>query len=276
VHGRRAILEVRRGPLAPRKVILQPGDRFCVGRSNVTEVPIARDARMSAEHFLVSWNADRCTVLDLGSADGTWLDGARVREAQLDNGAWIRAGETDFMVYFEAHTPSATRRRATPPDADQARAALAELERRREPLFAVVDGSRGPRPLRLLREAVDEHRSLYEGVRGDALADAAPYLVAFRRDSALLERLVREGWGSRWAVFLACGRPFNEVRRHLRRFLVVEDDDTGEPYYFRFYDPRTLRVFLPSCTPRQRADFFGDVDAFFAEDERGAIRAFPR
>ena len=110
--------------------------------------------------------------------------------------------------------------------------------------------------------------------RATPLAHCAPYLVALRPDSGLLERLVREGWGARWGIFFACARPFKDVRRHLRRFLLVEDDVTAEKYYFRFYDPRTLRVFLPSCTPRQRADFFGEIACFFAEGERGELRRF--
>jgi hypothetical protein len=273
---RRAIVEVRRGPVASLKVVLDPGQTLLVGRSNVVDLPVPRDTRMSAKHFALVWDGECCTLRDLDGAGGTWLQGARVQEAQVQSGSWIKAGETDFMVYLEAHTRSPRRRGAPPQDAERATAALTELERQPGPLFAVVDASRGPRPLRLLREAVDEHRSLYEGVPGDMLADAAPYLVALRRDSGLLERLLREGWGSRWGIFLACKRPFEEARRHLRRFLLAEDDETGERYYFRFYDPRTLRLFVPSCTPRQREDFFGDIDAFFAEDDRGELRAFPR
>ncbi len=64
------------------------------------------------------------------------------------------------------------------------------------------------------------------------------------------------------------------MRRHLRRFLLVEDDETGERFFFRFYDPRTLRVFLPTCTPRQREDFFGEVACWFAEGERGEVERF--
>lgn len=153
-------------------------------------------------------------------------------------------------------------------------AALSALMREDGPLFAIVDASRGVRPLQLLRESVDKHRSLYDGVQGEALAHCAPYLVALRRDSGLLERLVNEGWGRRFGIYLSCPRPLPEVRRHFRRFLLVEDDETGDRYYFRFYDPTALRVFLPSCTPRQTIDFFGEVTCFFAEGERGELCRF--
>lgn len=238
------------------------------------DLAFPHDAQMSAEHIAITWDGERCRLRDLDSAGGTFLGGERVGEADLANGAWIKAGSTNLMVYLEAHTPPPRDR--APVSIDQAMAALHELERHPDPLYAVVDASRGPRILQLLREAVDEHRSLYDGVKGEALAHCAPYLVRLRHDSGLLERLLREGWGNRWGIFLSSRAPMKDVRRHLRRFLLVEDDVTAERYYFRFYDPRTLRVFLPTCTPRQREDFFDVVSCYFAEGERGELRVFAR
>jgi hypothetical protein len=271
----RAIVEVRWGPLAYRKAILDSGHTLRVGRSNLMDLALPHDAQMSAEHLAITWDGELCRVHDLDSAGGTWLQGERVGEGEMTNGAWIRAGSTDLMVYFEAHTPPRGEAEGAPLTTEKASAlhALHELQREAN-LFAVVDASRGPRPLRLLREAVDEHCSLYDGVKGEALARVAPYLVALRPDSGLLERVVHEGWGSRWAIYFACARPFKDVRRHLRRFLLVEDDVTAEKYYFRFYDPRTLRVFLPSCTPRQSQDFFGEIACFLSEGERGDLCRF--
>jgi hypothetical protein len=195
-----------------------------------------------------------------------------VTDAEVAHGAWIRAGDTSLRVYFEGRSPP---RAAAPAPMEETVTALAEL-RRAAGLYAVVDASRGLRPLQLLREAVEEHRSLYDGAKGESLAHCAPYLVAIRPDSCLLDQLLLEGWGARWGIFLSCDRPTRDVRRHLRRFLLVEDDETGQMYYFRFYDPKVLRVFLPTCTPRQRQDFFGEVRCFFAEGEGGELLRFQR
>jgi hypothetical protein len=270
IQLRRAILEIRFGPLASRKAIVAGGETLRVGRTERADFVIPHDAQMSAAHFAVTWDGARCQVRDLDSAKGTFLQGERISEADVTNGAWIHAGETSFMVYFEDHSP-----RGGGPHLDEAEVmARAALLRASGPVFAVVDAARGPRPLQLLREAIDEHRSLYDGVGGEALAHCAPYLVRLHPDSALLERLLREGWGARWGIYLGSERPFVEVRRHLRRFLLVEDDESGERFLFRFYDPRTLRLLLPSCTPRQRADFFGDLGWFAAEGEDGALVRF--
>lgn len=272
----RAILEIRGGPLACRKAILSPGQTLRVGRTTPADCPVPHDRRMSGLQFSLTWDAERCHLSHLSRATGTYLEGQPTQEAEVSSGDWIRAGGTDFLVYFEAHTPP-------PLDVDltllhdQKRQVLSALRQEPGPLYAVLDSAVDRRVLQLIRESIDPHRSLYDGLKGDTLANVAPYLVALRRDSGLLERLVTEGLGRRWGIFLSSQERFDEVRRHLRRFLMVEDRDTREAYYFRYYDPRTLPTFLRTCTVRQYSIFFGasrEVSVFLAENERGDLLRF--
>jgi hypothetical protein len=55
------------------------------------------------------------------------------------------------------------------------------------------------------------------------------------------------------------------VRRHLRRFLRVTDE-RGKQLLFRYYDPRVLRIYLPTCTTAELETFFGPLVRFVAED----------
>ena len=87
-----------------------------------------------------------------------------------------------------------------------------------------------------------------------------------REFSPLLEALVKEGWGKSWAVYLSSPSDLQEVRRHLRHFLQVKLP-SGEQVYFRFYDPRVMRVFLPTCTPEDTTQFFGPIQNYLVEDE---------
>lgn len=137
-------------------------------------------------------------------------------------------------------------------------------------LHAVLDAARAPRILEVLREAIEDHRSLYEGAQGTALEEVAPYLVRLAPGSRLLAQLTGEGWMRRWGIFAEGTVPRRELRRHFRRFLMVEDE-SGAPLYFRFYDPGVLRDFWPSCARRQLVDLLGPLRAFLVEGERGEV-----
>jgi hypothetical protein len=99
------------------------------------------------------------------------------------------------------------------------------------------------------------------------MAQIAPYLVKLAPDSPLLEPLVKEGWGKSWGVYLTCDRDFHEIRRHLRHFLEVKLPD-GEQVLFRFYDPRVMRIYLPTCMPEEANQFFGPIHRYVMEGEK--------
>jgi hypothetical protein len=274
IPPRRAIVEVRSGSLLGAKALLLPGESLRIGRTERAHLVVARDPQMSGLHCSLSWDGERCLLRDEKSARGTMLAGKRIEgEAEVPHGSWIMAGETSFSLFFEAETPPREAEPLEPEIAAEAHRALARL-REAPRLYAVLDAARDERILQLLHEAPDDHRSLYEGVQGEALADVAPYLVSFRKDSALLDRLVEEGWGRAWGIFLTSKKPFKDVRRHLRRFLMVEDDETRERLYFRFYDPRVLREVLPIATVRQEDEIFEGIDSFLCEGERGEVAVF--
>ena len=61
---------------------------------------------------------------------------------------------------------------------------------------------------------------------------------------------------------------------HYRKFLKLKTEDL-QLLYFRFYDPRVLRIFLPTCDRKQIVEFFGPVQAFICEqDEEGHFNRY--
>jgi pSer/pThr/pTyr-binding forkhead associated (FHA) protein len=298
----RAILELKYGLAGGTKKILSPGEKIRVGRKPRAQWVIADD-HMSGVHFEVAYDGSFVRVRDLKSAEGTLVGGQKIEApAEVQNGTWIRAGQTDFMVYLEASTPpegdeldvllEAEEGELEPLEyrwvqqereriektraATEAKkeAAIERLRRVDVPLYMVLDAARSDRILTVIRESVERYRSLYEGIDGESLEHVAPYLVELPPGSSLLERLVNEGWGNRWGIFIEWPRSFKELRRHLRRFLMVADADTRKKFYFRFYDPGVLRSFLPTCTTKQRAEFYGEIGAFLVEDEFGRVARF--
>jgi hypothetical protein len=108
--------------------------------------------------------------------------------------------------------------------------------------------------------------SLYRGMEEERLGDIAPYLVGYRDDPGFEEWFFEKGWGKSWGIFFSSGAPSEDVRKHFRKFLLVKDED-GRTLYFRFYDPRVLRVFLPTCSADQLGQLFGPIDFFVCEDK---------
>jgi hypothetical protein len=135
-----------------------------------------------------------------------------------------------------------------------------------QPLYALLDASREPSVLKVILESKEEYQSLYEGAQGAQLAHFAPYLVRVPQKSPLIETLVAQAWSKSWGVFLTCDKPLKELRTHFRHFLTVKLPD-GKQVYFRYYDPRVLRLFLPTCLPEEITQFFGPVKHFLVEAE---------
>jgi hypothetical protein len=86
---------------------------------------------------------------------------------------------------------------------------------------------------------------------------------------------VREGWGLRWGIFLVGAVSERELRRHLRRFLMVQND-RGEPLYFRYYDPGTLRNLWPTWARRQLDELLDPLQAYVVEGEQAEVLRLTR
>lgn len=270
---RHAMVQVRWGPMACCKAVVAPGQVLRVGRAESMGLAVPHDKELAEAHFELSWSGSQGWLKSLQGPQGTLLEGQPVEQGEVSNGAWVRAGQTDFAVYFERTTPPREPEQPAPPEpvASKARA-LEVLRRQQAPLYAILDAARSERVLQLLRESVEEYRSLYEGPQGDVLADVAPYLVSLPdKDSWLLEALVQEGWGADWGVYLTSAQPLVEVRRHLRKLLMVEAEGGEGRLYFRFYDPRVLGPFLSTCPEETRQAFFGAIERFLLSGPSGEV-----
>lgn len=277
----RAILHIPWGPQALAKAVLCPGDRLRISAQPAADFQITRDRRIGAASAELSWDGTVGQVTTDPKNDAFLLNGQARQQGTIQHGEWFRVGDTTLMLCEEQHTPPRrpkTRQTAEEQQARLARASLCEevlaTLRRTQNLYAVLDAARDDRILTLLRESANPARSLLAGVRGDTLSDVAPYLVALAPDDWLLAALVQEGWGQSWGIFLDCPKPFDEVRRHFRHFLRVRAEGEKDFLYFRFYDPRVLGIFLPTCTPEQQREFFGPIQTFWAEDAALSLRGF--
>ncbi len=133
--------------------------------------------------------------------------------------------------------------------------------------YAVLDGASIPELRQYLYAMKPEHECLYIGELTDDMAEVAPYLVELEPEAPFTKLVLDQGWGKHWGIFAVSETGIRDLRQHFRRFLTVYDPD-GKALLFRYYDPRVLRSYLPTCTPDEVGKLFGPVKAFFAEGEK--------
>ncbi|HKS41117.1 MAG TPA: DUF4123 domain-containing protein [Blastocatellia bacterium] len=132
-------------------------------------------------------------------------------------------------------------------------------------VFAVLDGASVPGLLDKLYTLSPNFCCLFRGELQPDMAEVAPYLVQLESGSEFTNWIIRQGWGNHWGIFASSEADFRQMRTHFRTFLIVYDE-TGRPLRFRYYDPRVLRTFLPTCTTEELTTLFGPITSYIAED----------
>jgi hypothetical protein len=136
----------------------------------------------------------------------------------------------------------------------------------RQAVFAMIDGARDVRIYEAVKGTLLPKDCLYSGDLPWQLQMTAPYLVQLDREDRFTRYLIDNGWGNSWASYLRTESGIKPLRRHLREFLRVRDE-AGRRLIFRYYDPRVLRIYLPTCRPAELDVFFGPVTAYLTEGE---------
>ena len=132
--------------------------------------------------------------------------------------------------------------------------------------WAILDCARDERIFATINPSYQEKCCLFAGELSPELRKNAPHLVELDATDRLTRYLLDHGWGNAWGVFVRSSVSMETLRRHFKTFLRVTDT-RGRRLLFRFFDPRVLRVYLPTCLPAELKTMFGPVDAFLLEGE---------
>lgn len=108
-------------------------------------------------------------------------------------------------------------------------------------------------------------RMLFQGNAAQYMDEVAPYLIPIDPASDYLESWAQR-WGKNVGILLTTPADPTKLLRHLRDIFVVQDE-SGQNYFFRFYDPRVLRPFMPTCTAEEAVKFFGPIHTWFSEGD---------
>ncbi len=96
-----------------RPILLQGADRVVLGRQHTSDGPRAVDLSpyhaqgVSRQHALISAHQDGYTIKDLGSTNGTWLNGILLLTQvpyRLRSGDQLRLGNLTLYVYFNVNS----------------------------------------------------------------------------------------------------------------------------------------------------------------------------
>ncbi len=155
------------------------------------------------------------------------------------------------------------------PGADQVQKAINHLFRSEEGrtpqgTYTILDAARDDKIYPELVNSDIESLCLYLGEKAVELATVAPYLLELKREGPFTQWVLNNGLGKSWGIFLQSSAPFKELHRHFRKFLMVYDEE-GTPLYFRYYDPRVLRVYLPTCNESELQILFDPVIHYYVE-----------
>jgi len=275
------ILEAVSGPVLGRRIEVRGGSIVRVGRTGKSDHPIAEDGYLSGMHFAVECDGAQCRIRDLGSSNGTFVNGSRVTDQVVHEGDSVVAGGSTFVIHVDllpsitgvgmprvatSPTPLAVATRVMSEPAlsgsySPAEVALLDaLYASGEDVFAVVDASRDSRIPTFLDAGGERHLPLSE----------TAFLVAVPAESRLVHVLIKDGWGRGWGFYGASRAGLEAVRAHFTSVVNLQTV-SGAALTFRFWDPRVLRAMVPAMPPEEADVFFGPCERIIVEAEKPSM-----
>lgn len=285
------ILEAVSGPIAGRRIEIRTGTILRIGRTAKSDYALSEDSYLSGQHFAIENDGNEARARDLGSSNGTFVNGERVvSENVLREGDSLTAGGSTFTIHIDALAEASTEppSRVSTLNTDSfpgtsrinradlglmvgatnwpgfTRAQsvlLSSLYRGGETVFAVLDPLRDARIPAFLDASGEPFFPLDDGIR------VAAYVVQLPPNARLLDVLIKDGWTRGWGFYCTSAGGLDEVCAHFKNFITLYTP-AGTPLTYRFWDPRVLRACVPAFLPQEAVDFFGPLLRIVVEGEK--------
>ncbi len=291
----RVILEVLSGPDAGRKTLLGAGQVLQVGRTDRADLSFPQDGHMSGLHLALETDDLACYVKDLGSSNGTLLNGQPLTvRAILHDGDKLRAGNTTFLVRTEGDAPEkAAVLLNTAPPAPQVSALpdMAGVSYSVETCDSGLTLCRGSvdevQPHQLtaalarfcpayfmadfkkleggLPEGLDSPAYLFDWFEPSVAAGVSPVLFA-ADEWAEWPAVVEQGWGEDAVICLFSSQEQSALLDHLRHSLKAKphQDDPSQGI-IGFCWPSVMAPLLANYTPQFVQQLLADIDMVLVE-----------
>src|SRR5580698_10998860 len=258
------VLEAVAGPIQGRRIEVRAGTIVRLGRTAKSDYAIGEDSYLSGQHFAVEYDGAQCRVRDLGSSNGTFVNGDRVTERIVQEGDSLVAGGSTFTIHLDSSPAAAASANASvtrvnttptvtyvgPRSLDDTRPVpvaegradwlgfsrpqlvlLNALYQGGDNVYAVLDASRDSR----IPAFVDASGEPYAAL--DAAGKVPTFVVALPREAKLLDVLVKDGWSHGWGFYCTTPASLEELCAHWRSYVFLRTED-GRTVTFRYWDPR--------------------------------------
>ena len=179
-------------------------------------------------------------------------------------------------TWYAARFQKSAKEQAHDPSTEAGRTLHDFISRQRtagEHIYAIIDAARD---LDLVKASWFQFGKqkwwLFDRNTSPQMTDVAPYLVpldfrsSYPHQGCGLLNMWAERLGNSVGILLISDAHQRTVWNHLNSILRVWDE-AGNSFFFRYYDPRVLRVFLPTCDKKQAWEFFGPMRCIIVESE---------
>jgi hypothetical protein len=114
-----------------------------------------------------------------------------------------------------------------------------------------------------LQQHYPVHESLFKGTRDEPLIDVAPYIFLINDNG---EKISSDREISIQSILVIESNQNLEIlASHFREFIYQKIN--GRECYFRFWDARVIKKFLPGCSQMQLSLFFRNINSITVRDE---------
>lgn len=136
--------------------------------------------------------------------------------------------------------------------------------------YMIVDAAQNQAIYPKLLEYDYTYSCLFENTPSSAgLIKVAPYLIRLKAQDELSQWCINEGWHNHWGIlFSVANKNLAQLRVHFKRLNFVKTEK-GKKLFFRYYDPRVLDAFLPTCLPEELDFVFKDIENFWLPSAAG-------
>lgn len=289
------ILEAVSGPIVGRRIEVRAGTILRIGRTAKSDYALSEDSYLSGQHFAIENDGNEARARDLGSSNGTFVNGERVAaESVLREGDSLTAGGSTFTIHLDlTNQPSSVdtspRVPTLPIDSFQGTSKisradlglasestswpgftraqsvlLTSLYKELDTVYAVLDPLRDARIPAFLDASGEQFVPLDDGIR------VVAYVVLLPPHARLLDVLVKDGWTRGWGFYCTSAAGLEAMCVHFKNFITLYTA-TGTPLTFRFWDPRVLRASVPAFLPQEALDFFGPMTRILVEGEKAEM-----